>query len=244
MMSSERHWIKSFCQSIAALLAASSVSTLAFITGHTSDPTTTQIVNSPSVIERWESVADDSNARKPSNPESPLVQQARRFALLLNPPRPIVTSETTTTQRGVAKHAAPKPPEVRPSGTRPKFTLIATSLYPANASESMALISEPGQKTRWIKAGTQLGYLVVEQILPGAIVYRDGIAQHRLEIGAGEALAERRIETGPPAGPKQSKRYARSVAKATSAMALDAGRRPGAPSLRKRPKFHRLGPVR
>ena len=246
MMLSERHWIKSFCQSIAMLLAATGVSTLAFITGHAADPSVTQIMNSSSVVERWEKGPADRHGGKPSNIESPLVQQARRFALLLNPPKPTSKSgsESETTDRGVVKSGAPKPPKVRPPGTSPKFTLIATSLYPANASESMALISEPGQDTRWVKPGTRLGYLVVESILPGAIVYRDGVAKHRVEIDTNVAVAKLRTNTGRPAGPMQGNRYAQHVAKAIPSAAIDGNARQTTAPARKRPKFHRLGPVR
>ena len=235
-----RQWIVSFCPSIVALIVALGVPALAFIIGHTSDPIITRIMNSPSVIERWEERSRGSIVRGPSTTESPLVQEAKRFALLLNPPHPKATSGTTTTERGVANPGAPKPPRVRPAETRPKFTLIATSLYPADTSESMALISEPGENTRWIKPGTKLGYLVIEQILPGAIVYRDGSAQHRLEIDAGEALAERTIE----AGRKQPNRYARHVAKAEPSLPLEHNDREAIARARKRPKFHRLGPIR
>ena len=38
----------------------------------------------------------------------------------------------------------------------------------------MALVSEPGSGTRWVKQGERLGHFVLEKVERGTIVYRQG----------------------------------------------------------------------
>jgi hypothetical protein len=65
-------------------------------------------------------------------------------------------------------------PAARPAEPKPKFTLVATSYYRSRPEQSMALVSEPGSGSRWVKQGTHLGHFVVEKVERGMVVYRDG----------------------------------------------------------------------
>ena len=38
----------------------------------------------------------------------------------------------------------------------------------------MALVSEPGSGTGWVKKGARLGHFVVDKVERGTLVYRDG----------------------------------------------------------------------
>ena len=99
--------------------------------------------------------------------DSPLVAQAQVFARLINPPRPA---------EPVAKagDTAERPISPRPPVSSPKFTLHATTYYAADPARSMALIGEPGGEARWVRQGTRIEHLVIDQIKTGLVVYRDG----------------------------------------------------------------------
>jgi len=53
----------------------------------------------------------------------------------------------------------------------------------------MALVCEPGAGFRWVKQGTRIEHLVIDQIRVGSVVYRDG-----------DRLGEMAVETGKAAG--------------------------------------------
>lgn len=124
--------------------------------------------------------ADHAGDRVP-----PLVQQARLLALYLDPPRPqrptpAVPQEDRKTRKVAAK----------PASSTPKFELHGISYYPAEPARSMAMVFEPGSGRRWVRQGTQLGHLVIEQINSTSVVYRDGQKRREMALASGAALAQ------------------------------------------------------
>ena len=127
------------------------------------------LLNTPGVLESLQKSAASTDV----GTVSPLVQQAEKFAKLLNPepsPRPITpprrTNRTTT---------------VRPEAVSAKFELLGTSYYQIRPELSLALIDEPGKGLRWIRQSSEIGHLVVQEILDGKIVIRDGTNTYELE---------------------------------------------------------------
>lgn len=99
-----------------------------------------------------------------------LVREAARFSRYLNPPsgqgprHPIASS----TQSKMSMNRSNQPSR----NIRPKFMLLATSVYRSRLSESSALIGEAGAGQRWVRVGDTIGRITVEGIHRGKISYR------------------------------------------------------------------------
>ena len=111
---------------------------------------------------------------------SPLVKQAKDFALCLNPPsQPNPKEEIPESKISVLTKI---PLERNPPKITPRFKLLATSYYRSKPDKSVALISEPGREDRWVKKGEPLGHFVIERVEHGLIVYRYGNEMHEMAI--------------------------------------------------------------
>jgi hypothetical protein len=107
---------------------------------------------------------------------SPLLAEATAFAAYLNPPASV---------KALVATEAPKPaPVVRPPTASPKFKVCGTSCCDDQPDRSMVLILEPGttNTARWVRRGTQVGHLVIQEIRPGSIVYLDGTQVREMAI--------------------------------------------------------------
>jgi hypothetical protein len=132
------------------------------------DPQIAEILAHPSALNRWA----DMRASEPdrSVQTEPLVTQARLLALYLVPPTP---ERSSVEPRPPVRPPAP----VRSAAPVPYFQLCATSYYPSQPDKSMALIGEsqnPRRAAQWVKAGSPLGHLVVQEVRRGSILCRDG----------------------------------------------------------------------
>ncbi len=123
----------------------------------------------PGVVERFRQVSP-AKAGNGQQTHSALVRQAEAFALYLNPPPPLKDEENPAPKR-ISKQTVPAAIAAK---VTPKFTLIGTSYYRSRPEESMALVSEPGSGTHWVKQGARLGHFVLEKVERGMIVYRQG----------------------------------------------------------------------
>jgi len=103
--------------------------------------------------------------------DTPLVIQARQFALRINPPPPPMP-------------ANPQPQENRP--IRPqvqvsaKFKLIGTSYHFGDPQQSWALIDEVGKGLHWVQQGSTVGHLCIEKIGDGAVLINDNGRKYEL----------------------------------------------------------------
>lgn len=106
-------------------------------------------------------------ANKPATEaDNPLVTQAQKLALRINPPPPKVET----------------PVEAVKVIETPKFRLLGTSFYPDDPNRSAALIDEPGKGMHWVVVSDKVGYLTITQIADGKVVYSDG--QKTMEMTA------------------------------------------------------------
>ena len=147
----------------AALLA---VGLLVFpaVFGARGDRAVGEFLKSPGAIEQFQRAKGDEV--RGEGQISPLVKQARAFALYLDPPPP------------KRPKAAPRPsrprPAPRPKVTSAKFKLVGTSFYALHPDLSLAMIDEPGKGIRWVRQSGRVGHLVIEQIKDGLVVVKDG----------------------------------------------------------------------
>lgn len=101
----------------------------------------------------------------------PLVAAARAFALILDPPAPVVKGTPSGRTAPPAAHA----PAIRPAVASPRFRVIGTSCPEIHPERAMALIVEPGtEAARWVREGEQVGHVTIHEIKPGTVVYRSG----------------------------------------------------------------------
>lgn len=157
---------------VAALAVVLIASPAAF--GSSSDEQISQFLSSPSVVDQFKKSRPDA-ARSSKADVSPLVKEAKAFALYLNPPKP----------REKQRLAAAKQKQTIPRPTSPvsaKFKLIATSYHPSHSDLSLALIDEPGKGLYWVRESSEVKHLLIEHIKDGLVVVRDG--QRTFEIKA------------------------------------------------------------
>jgi len=152
---------------IAAILA---VGFFAFpaVFGFRGDEGIEQFLNSPGAIEEFNKAKGAKPSRTGSQ-TSPLVKQAVGFGLYLNPPRRQAVSRPKTPPPVVRKQTSiPDPP--RPSV---KFKLIGTCHYASRPELSLAYIDEPGKGLYWVRQGSKVAHLLIEQVKDGSIVVKD-----------------------------------------------------------------------
>lgn len=154
------------------------------------------INNNPglSIIEKFNAVGvqDEKISEKIV---SPLVEQARNFALYLNPPKPEMPKirEVLAPEKRTLNAVSQKVTAAESTKLKPKFTLIGISYYRPNPDKSMALVSEPGKGIYWIKKDSHIEHFTVDHIKRGKIVYRDG-----------NSLREMVVDLKVPAGIQQA----------------------------------------
>ncbi len=126
-----------------------------------------ELLDSPGVVEKFKKIQGNQPKRSKNN-ESPLVKEAKSFALYLNPPakvekRPARINKKT---KSIVK---------KPTNVSAKFKIVGTSYSESNTSMSLALLDIAGKGLRWIRQGETVGHLVIEEVKPdGTIVVRDG----------------------------------------------------------------------
>jgi len=145
----------------AALLAAGFLIFPAVLEAR-GDKAIEEFLKSPGAIEKFQRAKGDQ--AEGEGQISPLVKQARAFALYLNPPAPKRPARTASRPR----------PTPRPKVTSAKFKLLGTSFYALHPDLSLALIDEVGKGIRWVRRSGRVGHLVIDQIKDGLVVVKDG----------------------------------------------------------------------
>lgn len=116
---------------------------------------------------------------------STLVQQARCFGLYLNAspaPATRAPNETKPPANRFKLGMTASVPATRPHTVSPRFQVMAISVYPSRPEKSMALISEPGSGTRWVKCCEDVGHLTIEAIHRQHVVWRNGEQTGRVVV--------------------------------------------------------------
>ena len=126
-----------------------------------------ELLDSPSVVDKFKKT-QGKRTKTSKDKESPLVKEAKSFALYLNPPQKVEKRPTKINKK--TKSIVKKPTNVSA-----KFKLVGTSCSVADPSMSLALLDIAGKGLRWIRQGEKVGHLVIEEVKPGGtIVVSDG----------------------------------------------------------------------
>jgi hypothetical protein len=165
------------------------------INGFRSDEDIEQFLNSPTVVEKFRE-AKGSGSKRDQPQISPLVQQAEAFALYLNPPPPPKPKIPKPIVPGGKPEEPLLPEPPRPPDPTPKFTVVATSFYESSPETSLALIDEPGKGRHWVRQGSMVSHLIIEQIKDGFLVVKG--AKRTFEVGVDLRPRRRSLLAGPP----------------------------------------------
>jgi hypothetical protein len=136
-----------------------------------------------SVVERFNRTSGGSQDVRESIP--PLVQQAVIYAKYLNPPSPPEQDRPSVSRPNAS--VADIAPRSTPAGASPKFELHGISYHRTRPSESMALVWDAVEGHRWVRQGSQLGHVVIEEIHADAISYTSGSGIQRMALDPGRA---------------------------------------------------------
>jgi len=128
------------------------------------DTSLNDLLTKPGVAEQMQATYAGKKTSD-SQQDTPLVKQARAFALRIDPPPP-----PESVKKASAGGKQPVRPQVAVSA---KFKLIGTSYLFGDNSQSWALIDETGKGIHWVKQGSKVGYLVIEKVGDGKVLIND-----------------------------------------------------------------------
>ncbi|MHC4132767.1 MAG: hypothetical protein ACYSSP_01300 [Planctomycetota bacterium] len=139
------------------------------IGGH-GDEEIEKFLQSPNAIKKFKTDKGKTSPQARSQ-ASPLVKEAKTFALYLNPPPKPAPKKKPASKSKTQKKTKNKRPSTPVTA---KFKLVGTAYYPLNPKTSMALIDQPGKGLSWVRQGTTVQHLTFEQIKDGVVIIRDG----------------------------------------------------------------------
>ncbi|MCD4831609.1 MAG: hypothetical protein K8R02_07375 [Anaerohalosphaeraceae bacterium] len=151
------------------LVGLAALGFVAFIAsqGMQTDESIEEFLSSPGIAEQMKGSSTTKTAD--SGQDSPLIRQAKAFALRINPPPPPVAK----TPRPTTPRTPKKPPRPKVAAVTANFTLLGTSSHLDDENESWALINEVGKGVRWVKQGQSIGHLMIEGIGSGVVLIND-----------------------------------------------------------------------
>ncbi len=157
--------------SILVVICAVALVALVVVLGIRGDQQIAEFLDAPGVIEKFRKLAktvDDD-----VDQVSPLIEQAKAFALRINPPPPPKPKQPKgAPKKRAAKKQAPPPRPKAPVTAR--FKLVATCRYEQQPERSLALVDRPPQGLKWFRQGDNVGHLTIQQVKDGSIVCSDG----------------------------------------------------------------------
>jgi hypothetical protein len=146
---------------LAAVLFVSSV-----VFGVQKDAEVEAFLKSPSIKDKFTETMGGA-VKRPSDQNSPLVENAQRFASIMNPPKPVAPERPVAPTSPVAVKA------VEPASVSAKFRVLGISYCEADPNTSLVFIDEPGKGLHWVRQGSDVMHLTIEEVKDGRIVVRD-----------------------------------------------------------------------
>ncbi|MHC5082695.1 MAG: hypothetical protein ACYTET_01975 [Planctomycetota bacterium] len=194
---------------IAAILAASGV-VLIVITGLRADADIVALLDSPGIAELF--AGKNGGEKSPKEADSPLVTQAKAFALRIDPPPPPKPVTPVKTEPVKKPEIVRNPPPIKPTPPGPKgpvnakFTLLATVQCESNPEKSLALLQTSPTKQEWFWQGQQVGHLDIQEVRNGSVIFsQNGQNEQELFVPvktqAKSILKEDNLSAPKPAGP-------------------------------------------
>ena len=158
--------------SILVVICAVALVALVVVLGIRGDQQIAEFLDAPGVIEKFRKLA--KTVDEDVDQVSPLIEQAKAFALRINPPPPPKPKRSKATpQQRAAKKRAPASPRPKAPVTA-RFKLVATCRYKLQPERSLALVDRPPQGLKWFRQGDNVGHLTIQQVKDGSIVCSDG----------------------------------------------------------------------
>ena len=134
------------------------------ISGLKTDGAVEKFLEQPGIAEQMRNKAGAGSAG--ANQTSPLITQARTFALRINPPA--IVQMLPKKERDQVR------PGPKVAEKTAKFVLIGTCYYPDDPARSWALINETGEGLYWVKSGSKVGHLTINEITDGTVSIDNG----------------------------------------------------------------------
>ncbi len=132
-------------------------------------------LNEPGVVSRLKGQAQ--TAVQSDDQTSPLVTQAKAFALRIDPPPPPPPPPGTEEPQP----AQPQIPRPVPVTTSVRFELLATAVYADAPEQSLALLKPATGLTKWYRQGDTVGHFEIGDIRQGSItLLKDGAVSSEL----------------------------------------------------------------
>lgn len=158
--------------SILVVICAVALVAFVVVLGIRGDKQIAEFLDAPGVIEKFRKLA--KTVDEDVDQVSPLIEQAKAFALRINPPPPPKPKQPKAApQKQTAKKQAPEPPRPKAPVTA-RFKLVATCRYEQQPERSLALVDRPPQGEKWFRQGDNVGHLTIQQVKDGSIVCSDG----------------------------------------------------------------------
>ncbi|MBN2019857.1 MAG: hypothetical protein JW749_06495 [Sedimentisphaerales bacterium] len=167
--------------SVIVALAAVILLFLPVVYGVRKDPVIEAILSGADAVEKFVASKDRDAAK--AEVVSPLVKQATDFSRYLDPPPPPVVE-------------VPPPPDELFESPQPispvtaKFDLIGTSFFASRPELSLCLIDEPGKGLSWVRQGSSVGHLIIEEVKDGEIIVKDGQRKFEMTVPVQEIWKE------------------------------------------------------
>ncbi len=131
-----------------------------------------EILKTPGIAEQLQA-SNVGKSTSGTEQDTPLVRQAREFALRINPPPPPKPVEPVPS----FEDRRPIRPQAEVSA---KFKLLGTSYHFADNAQSWALVDEVGKGLHWVKQGSKIGHLAVEKVGDGGVLINDNGRKYEL----------------------------------------------------------------
>jgi hypothetical protein len=171
--------------SVVALVAAVAVAVFVGLYGLKGNPDVEAFLDGPGFISEFRKTAKATTA--PKDQVSPLVREAKLFALRINPPPPprpkTPVKPKTTSTKSVATKPSTSIPGPKVQHVNANFKVIATCRYDSTPERSLALLEMAAEGQKWYRQGEKVGHLTINEIKDGTIVmFKDG--QFNSEVDA------------------------------------------------------------
>lgn len=161
--------------SIISVVAAGGVVVILTLFALRGNPEVRAFLNRPGVVERFKDKVNTEGGKE--DVSSPLVAQAKAFALRIDPPpppKPPTPQNPTPPKEVVRTKPTPNQPPTPKVQISSKFDVLATVKYESVPEKSLVLLKTTGNKQEWFRQGETAGNLTITEIKDGSVIFSQG----------------------------------------------------------------------
>ena len=161
--------------SFISVVAAAGAVVVLIVFALRGNPEARAFLDRPGVVERFKDKGDTQGTKE--DVSSPLVAQAKAFALRIDPPpppKPPAPKNPTPPKEVVRTKPTPNQlptPKVQISN---KYDVLATVKYESVPEKSLVLLKTTGNKQEWFRQGETAGNLTITEIKDGSVIFSQG----------------------------------------------------------------------